>query len=338
MKGQGKLLTRDAFREGVFARDRWKCVVCKQAAQDAHHILERRLFVDGGYYLENGASLCGACHLRAEETTLSCEEIRSAAGIASVVLPDHLYPDERYDKWGDPFLAGGRRARGELFEDESVQKILKPVLAQFTDYVKYPRTWHLPWSPGAGQDDRILRSITCFAGRKVVVTTKMDGENTTLYTDHVHARSVDSGSDPTRHWVQNLHARIGWQIPKGYRLCGENLYAKHSISYSNLESYFHLFSVWNGNTCLSWQETLEWAGLLELKGVEVLYEGPFDEKLIRGLYDPARDGATREGYVVRRADAFRYAEFSQAVGKYVRAGHVVAGHGWRRARIEPNGL
>lgn len=52
-----KLLSRDEFRESVFARDRYKCIFCgKQAEEtpegklDAHHIIERRLWSDGGYY------------------------------------------------------------------------------------------------------------------------------------------------------------------------------------------------------------------------------------------------------------------------------------------------
>jgi len=34
-----KLLTRDEFREGVFKRDNYKCVVCGAPAKDAHHII-----------------------------------------------------------------------------------------------------------------------------------------------------------------------------------------------------------------------------------------------------------------------------------------------------------
>jgi 5-methylcytosine-specific restriction endonuclease McrA len=46
------LLTRDRFRESVLARDNHACVVCKRKGipLDAHHIIERRLFPDGGYY------------------------------------------------------------------------------------------------------------------------------------------------------------------------------------------------------------------------------------------------------------------------------------------------
>ncbi len=43
------LLTRDNFREAVFKRDKNLCLVCNKQAKDAHHILERKLWEDGGY-------------------------------------------------------------------------------------------------------------------------------------------------------------------------------------------------------------------------------------------------------------------------------------------------
>lgn len=48
------LLSRDQFRELTFERDKHTCVFCDKPAQDAHHIIERRLWSDGGYYLDNG--------------------------------------------------------------------------------------------------------------------------------------------------------------------------------------------------------------------------------------------------------------------------------------------
>ena len=61
---------------------------------------------------------------------------------------------------------------------------------------KYPRTPHLPWSPGLSSDDTRLGQARQFAGREVVVTEKLDGENTTLDRRGLHARSLDPG--PTR--------------------------------------------------------------------------------------------------------------------------------------------
>ena len=173
-----KLLTRDLFREGVFERDRYKCVICSEDAKDAHHILERRLFEDGGYYLSNGASLCQNCHIKAEETTISCDQIREKAGITTIVLPEHLYKDNNYDKWGNIILPNQTRIKGELFYDESVQKILKQgnVLDSFVKYMKYPRTYHMPEST-LGKDDKMLPNDDQFKGKDVIVSLKMDGEN-----------------------------------------------------------------------------------------------------------------------------------------------------------------
>lgn len=343
------LLSREEFRRRVFARDGGRCVICGAAGVDAHHIVERRLFDDGGYYLDNGATLCADCHVRAEMTVLGCDALRTAVaahgGSGRVVLPPHLYPDQAYDKWGNPILPNGQRLRGELFDDGSVQKILAAggVLHLFTSHVRYPRTYHLPWSPGATDDDRVLPDVRHFEGQAVVVTAKMDGEQTTLYTDYLHARSPDRDSvwsrHPARSWVANLHSQVGWKIPPGWRVCGENLYARHSIHYHHLPAWFLVFSVWNEqNVCLSWAETVEWAALLELQTVPVLYAGPWDEARIRSLYQPAWAGDELEGYVVRRAGAFAYGAFRQAAAKYVRAGHdQTRAHWWQGQAVVRNG-
>ena len=335
------LLTREAFREAVFARDASRCVFCSEPAVDAHHIIERRLWPDGGYYLDNGASVCGTHHILCEETVLSVEDVREAAGIRKVLVPPHLYADTRMDKWGNPILEDGRRLPGELFSDESVRKILAlgGVLNLLTHWVKYPRTHHLPWSQGMHDDDRVLPSLDGLQGKRVVVTEKMDGENTTLYQDYLHARSVDGRSHPSRNWVKGFWAQICGDIPERWRLCGENLYARHSIGYSALPSFFMGFSLWNEyNICLPWDETLEWFHLLGVTPVPVLYDGPFDEALIRGIWNDSRWDAS-EGYVVRVADAIPYAEFRGLVGKFVRRGHVQTNKHWMHGqRIEPNGL
>lgn len=91
---------------GSVARDGGKCVICGEAAADAHHIIERRLWTDGGYYLENGASLCSQHHVEAEMTVLSCDEIRSATGITCSALPAHFDRSERYVKTANVYLLG----------------------------------------------------------------------------------------------------------------------------------------------------------------------------------------------------------------------------------------
>ncbi len=347
-----KLLSRTQFREGVFLRDDYKCAMCKTPAiikdgvvknLDAHHIMERRLFDDGGYYISNGASLCEKHHIEAEQTILSCEEVREACGIKTVILPPQLYNDNdyTYDKWGNIILPNGTRIKGELFHDESVQKILEKgnVLDLFSKYVKYPRTMHLPWSEKMSKDDRILTSIDHFIGKEVVCTLKLDGENTNLYKDYIHARSLNSGSHPSRNWVKGFWSQIAHDIPEGWRICGENMFAVHTITYDNLESYFYMFSMWNEkNICLSWDETLEYAELIGIKTVPVFYKGVWNEDVIKKSYKEYSDGNTKEGYVIRLADEYGFGDFRKSVAKFV-SGDFQIKHGhWAQQKITPNKL
>ncbi|MBQ69800.1 hypothetical protein CL689_07165 [Candidatus Saccharibacteria bacterium] len=327
---KNQLITRDQFREQVFARDGHKCVFCGNTEVYAHHIIERRLWPDGGYYLANGASVCNEHHLECEQTTISVEQVREACGISTVMVPPHLYPDQPYDKWGNPVLSSGQRLRGELFFDESVQKILAKggALDLFSNRVKYPRTHHLPWSDGVNDDDRVLTSISQFEGKRVIVTRKMDGENTSMYRDFIHARSIDGRSHPSRDWVKQFWSSISAEIPQDWRICGENLFAKHSIGYQDLPSYFLGFSIWNEkNICLDWDSTMEYFAILGITPVEVIYDGVFDQKKIQGLWDESK-WEIEEGYLVRLASEIPYAEFRHLVGKFVRKGHVQTGKHW----------
>lgn len=334
------LLTRKEFRKAVFKRDKGCCIVCGKLAIDAHHIMERRLFPDGGYYLDNGASLCERCHIDAESTRISPEELRSLAKISRIVLPPHLYQNEVYDKWGNIVLPNGNRIKGELFYDDSAQRIYDQSLKSlFVDYVKYPRTYHLPWSSGGTKDDRFHQDTSIFEGREVVVTIKMDGENTSIYKNYLHARSIDYHSHPSRDYVKNLQASIGHEIPEGWRICGENLYAKHSIHYKNLSSYFQVFSVWNDkNICLSWDDTVEWSDLLGLELVPILYRGYYSKENIEDAYNKItlKDGC--EGYVLRVVDEINYRDFKNLVGKYVRANHVTSSTHWIHRSVTKNEL
>jgi hypothetical protein len=336
-------LTRKQFREGVFARDNNLCVICKESADAAHHIVERRLWGEcGGYHLSNGASLCPQHHLEAEQTILTCEEIREAVGITETLLPDHFYKENKVDKWGNIILPDGRRLKGELFFDESVQKIMKEggVLGSFCEYIKYPRTHHLPFSSKVTDDDRVLTDVSYFEGKRVIATEKLDGENSTLYQSYMHARSIDGQNHFSRNWLKAFHSRMSYNIPDEWRVCGENMYAKHTVYYENLKTYFYVFSIWNErNDCLSWDDTNLWAELLELTMVPVLYDGIWDESLIRGLCNDDK----REGFVVRVADEFSYGDFRKSIAKFVNPQFKNKlkeedTYHWRYSAITPNKL
>lgn len=100
----GKRDVRAAFRLTVFTRDLHTCQVCGKrwtaadAAPDlgrinAHHIVDRHEFTNGGYVQENGITVCDgvdSCHMK-------CERFHITGGKAWV---PGLHPDELYAKIG----------------------------------------------------------------------------------------------------------------------------------------------------------------------------------------------------------------------------------------------
>jgi hypothetical protein len=201
--------------------------------------------------------------------------------------------------------------------------------------VKYPRTFHLPSSPGHTSDDKVLKSLNHFNGKEIVITEKMDGENTTLYSDYTHARSLDSVNHWSRNWLKNFHASIGYKIPNGVRICGENLQATHSIFYNDLESYFLAFSVWDGPQCLSWDDTIYTLSELGIHHVPVIYRGMFSETVIEELIKRI-DTEKQEGFVIRLSSEFEYDDFGKSVAKWVRPSHVQSAVHWTRSSFKEN--
>jgi len=69
--------------------------------------------------------------------------------------------------------------------------------------------------------------------------------------------------------------------------------------------------------------------------VPELYRGPWSEKLIQEL---TVDESCSEGYVVRKTEAFSYADFNRSVAKWVRKNHVQTDQHWMHAEVTPNKL
>lgn len=202
---------------------------------------------------------------------------------------------------------------------------------------KYPSTPHLPLSMGVHRDDTVLLGQENFIGKEVVVTVKMDGENTTLYPDYLHARSLDSRHHPSRDWVKGFHSGIRFAIPDGYRICGENVYAQHSIRYKDLKTYFYGFSVWYEEKCLDWATTLYFFDEVGIEPVPVLYKGVFDEKVLEKLAKEF-DTEKNEGFVVRLAEEFTRDDFAVSCAKWVRQNHVQTNKHWAHQAVVPNKL
>lgn len=201
-----------------------------------------------------------------------------------------------------------------------------------SNLIKYPCTPHLPFSPGATSDDKFMskKGLDFLkSGIDLVVTEKMDGGNLTFYRDAFHGRSLDSG---THHWdtlARQLWSQVRFDIPEGWRISGESLYARRSVAYDNLPGPYMVFGIWDeNNDQLAWDDVVMWCELLCLPHVPVLYRGSSFDTAVN-VWSSLLDTKTSEGFVVRNAESFNYEVFHQNVVKWVRANHVQTAADWR---------
>ena len=97
------LLSREEFKKQVFAKTNGKCCVldCLCDAVDAHHIMDRKLWKDGGYYLSNGAALCEKHHLDAEHGIITPRQcfIYMKQDPCMTNIPDKISEYLSYDEY-----------------------------------------------------------------------------------------------------------------------------------------------------------------------------------------------------------------------------------------------
>ena len=175
---------------------------------------------------------------------------------------------------------------------------------------KYPRTFHLPDSPGATADDRIQHDLSWLDG-ELVVTEKLDGGNLTFTRDAMYARSLDSGTQPWDRPAKALWAMTAYRIPDDWRVCGESMWARRSIAYRDLPGVFIVFGIWDEtDTLLGWDDTVDWARRLELPVVPVLYRGGSLTEARAAWAGAERDRSPRRASWCARPAAIPAAEFS----------------------------
>lgn len=196
----------------------------------------------------------------------------------------------------------------------------------------YPRTSHVPSSPGATSDDKHLTKAGLnylTSGVELITSEKMDGGNLSLYPDYFHGRSKDSG---THHWdtlAKSIWSRVRFDIPEGWRISAESMYARRSVAYDDLESPLFIIGIWDEtNSLISWDDTVEWAALFGLPTVPLIYRGN-DWEQANKAWSEQFDTEASEGYVIRDAGKIRYEDFSTHVAKWVRKDHVRTSADWR---------
>lgn len=203
-----------------------------------------------------------------------------------------------------------------------------------TEQMKYPRTSHLPHSPGATSDDKwISKSGLAFlkdSNNHITVTEKLDGSNYTMTRNHSFGRSIDANSNHWDTYVKQLWSIIRNEIPEGWRITGENMYARKSVAYDDLPGVFIVFGIWDENdTLLSWEDMKVYAEMLNLPTVPVIYSGTDYEEAIKAWENSHTDEES-EGYVIRSSHEIKLSEFSEKVAKWVRHNHVRTADDWRR--------
>ena len=215
---------------------------------------------------------------------------------------------------------------------------------------KYNRTYHLPWSPGATSDDKISTDVENLVGTEIVITEKLDGENTGMTDKGVYARSHAAfTTSPWSREVRLLHKmKVEDQLGEGVFLFGENMEGVHSIEYTNLDSYFYIFGVRDNNIWIPWQQVEEYSYLLDIPTVPVLFKGVVNSvKELKSLVDDlvskqSELGGDIEGVVVRSAGMFHNDDFAENVMKWVRKDHVQTDEhwtrNWKKAKIKSRDL
>lgn len=213
---------------------------------------------------------------------------------------------------------------------------------------KYNRTFHVPWSKGATNDDKITDSVSSLLNVPIVITEKIDGSNTSLEFGGCYART--HASAPTHasfDGLKALHASVKFKIPERIQIFGEWVFAQHSISYSELPGYFLIFNVRELNAepvWLSWDEVQLWSEEIEVPTVPLLFQGVISsEKELQELTESfmiqeSCCGGIREGVVIRVKNEFSDNNFSKSVMKCVRANHVQTSEHWKDQEIIRNKL
>ena len=171
--------------------------------------------------------------------------------------------------------------------------------------------------------------------------------NSTIYNNgYYHPRSVIDDGHKSRDWLKGFKAKLSYLIGENQRVCGENMYAEHSIKYDNLKSYFYIFNIWwkteSYDLCYNWDTVValckDWSTYLNepVLHVPVLYDGKFDYDKIKEIYENL-DYDKQEGIVCRTAHGFYYEQFQTHIAKAIRPKHITTDEHWSKT-WKPNKL
>lgn len=357
---------RSWFREACVRRDDATCVVpwCGEAVDtdpsgdgEIHHIIERKLWDDGGYIPENGACVCNTHHRYAETNYIPPQAFWCWLGVSSPTLPDSV-DSHHINKWGEPMET--------------------PPWSSLRDHIKYPSTRHLLpcyWQSERStaeerteRDDTGMTSTAPFVGVPFVVSVKMDGSNAMLVKDSenpVRARNGKHADHESfdmlkqEYWEKDVYSSLNENI----QIFGEWMYAKHSIHYGcecdsgceepcestgpPLDDSFYVFGAYDTDydVWLSWAETRWWANEIGFSMPPIVGESVLDttvkdstQEFVQYITEESERivDLGHEGTIVRTTFPFHYGQFGERVGKFVRPNHVRTDEHWSHQRMVEN--
>lgn len=205
---------------------------------------------------------------------------------------------------------------------------------------KYPRTRHLPFSPGVHRDDRIMENVEGLLNVQLVFTEKLDGSGVCLTREELYARSrIGPPNHPSFAPLWGIFHEKRHLIPDNWSLFGEWCFAVHAVTYPDItdNNWLNLFGI-------RFEDTQNWASFNQVQNMAQQLGVPsvpvddtrivttaeeLEQTVERLRKKPSVYGPTREGIVVRSREGFPNNAFSEKVGKWVRAGHV-AGEHWQK--------
>jgi len=210
---------------------------------------------------------------------------------------------------------------------------------------KYPRTPHLPFSPGLQNDDRRCDPADLQAlidnGVECVLMLKLDGGNTCLKPDGIFARTHSfETACPTFNFVKSMHYHPNKETiqKENIAVFGENMFAVHTITYTELTDYFYVFGVVDLDTeeFHSVEMMKLYAELMNMQIAPIVYEGTIasvewlEQFINEQMKTESAFGGEKEGFVIRVASQFPVSEFGSKVFKWVRRNHVATDQFWRQ--------